>query len=266
MAKFLTTTGISHELEELIKDAEEWLLLISPFLQVNQRIRDLLTHKDKSNVIVEVVYGKSELSPEESDWLSSTPSIRTSYRTNLHAKCYLSEKKALLTSMNLYAFSQVNNLEMGVLVDRHEELYGAMHEEARRILEGAEEHRSPSAPTRSPRQRQKRVPRSKRAEPEREPARRGHRSGESPKKISRTAPAKARDGFCIRCSAKLPLDPTTPYCSTCHQSWSRYKNDSYTERVCHICGEAFETTMRRPACLLCYRKHKSNLRFSSEPS
>ncbi len=33
---------------------------------------------------------------------------------NLHAKCYLNEKAAIITSMNLYDFSQVNNNEMGV--------------------------------------------------------------------------------------------------------------------------------------------------------
>ena len=31
-------------------------------------------------------------------------SIQTLFRRNLHAKCYLNEKEALLTSMNLYEF------------------------------------------------------------------------------------------------------------------------------------------------------------------
>ena len=47
--------------------------------------------------------------------------IRTSYCKNLHAKCYLNGNRALLTSMNLYEFSQVNNHEIGVLVVREEE-------------------------------------------------------------------------------------------------------------------------------------------------
>ena len=93
MAKFLTTTGVSYELEELIRGAEERLVLISPFLRVNQRIRDLLADKDRLKIDTRVVYGKSELSPEQSEWLSSTPSIRTSYCSNLHAKCYLSEEE-----------------------------------------------------------------------------------------------------------------------------------------------------------------------------
>ena len=152
MAKFLTTTGVSYQLEELIRGAEERLVLISPFLRVNQRIRDLLADKDRLKIDTRVVYGKSELSPEQSEWLSSTPSIRTSYCANLHAKCYLSEKKALLTSMNLYEFSQVNNIEMGVLVDRDEDgpLYDAIYAEAQPSCGAARSmaRTSPEAPRR----------------------------------------------------------------------------------------------------------------------
>ena len=121
MAKFLTTTGISYRLEEIIKTAEERLVLISPFLRVNERIKELLEDKDRLKMDVRVIYGKNQLQPEENNWLESMASIRTSYCKNLHAKCYLNENEALLTSMNLYEFSQVNNNEMGILISREEE-------------------------------------------------------------------------------------------------------------------------------------------------
>ena len=70
-------------------------------------------------------------------------SIRTSFCKNLHAKCYLNENRALLTSMNLYEFSQVNNYEMGVLVVREEEreLYDEIYRESMRIVRSSEEIR-----------------------------------------------------------------------------------------------------------------------------
>lgn len=43
MAEFLTTTGVSAELEKVIKEAKQRIVLVSPYLKVNQRIRDLLT-------------------------------------------------------------------------------------------------------------------------------------------------------------------------------------------------------------------------------
>ena len=121
MAEFLTTTGISYRLEEIIKNARERLMIISPFLRVNDRIKELLEDKDRLKIDVRVIYGKNELQPTENNWLESMTSIRTSFCKNLHAKCYLNEDEALITSMNLYEFSQVNNNEMGIRVVREEE-------------------------------------------------------------------------------------------------------------------------------------------------
>ncbi|WP_123247265.1 hypothetical protein [Aeromonas dhakensis] len=41
MAKFLNTSATNYFLEELIKDAKERLILISPFLKLNARNADL---------------------------------------------------------------------------------------------------------------------------------------------------------------------------------------------------------------------------------
>ncbi len=42
MAKFLSTTGVSYHLEELIKETKDRLILISPYLQFNDRIKELI--------------------------------------------------------------------------------------------------------------------------------------------------------------------------------------------------------------------------------
>ena len=197
MAKFLTTTGVSYELEELIRGAEERLVLISPFLRVNQRIRDLLADKDRLKIDTRVVYGKSELSPEQSEWLSSTPSIRTSYCANLHAKCYLSEKKALLTSMNLYEFSQINTSRWVFLVDRGDDgqLYDAIYAEAQVILRGSEEHH-PDLP---------RAPRRLRSTKHEQIAKRGTPPNERRRDEGRSAPASRQRPMSAAGSASVAV-------------------------------------------------------------
>ncbi|WP_211230973.1 DNA repair protein [Chitinilyticum aquatile] len=92
---------------------------------------------------VRIIYGKSELQPEEISWLNELSYIRTSFCKNLHAKCYLNEEVCIVTSLNLYEFSQVNNNEMGVLIRRSEdaELYKDAYEEAQRIIRISEEVR-----------------------------------------------------------------------------------------------------------------------------
>ena len=127
MAEFLTTQGVSLRLSEIITNAQERLYLVSPYLQINQLLKERIEDKvNRSKIEIRVIY--REINPkqmEERKWLESMTSIKTSVRKNLHAKCYLNEKEALLTSMNLYEYSQEHNDEMGILVsvDHDPELY-----------------------------------------------------------------------------------------------------------------------------------------------
>lgn len=143
MAKFLNTSATNYFLEELIKDAKDRLILISPFLKLNDRIKELLADKNRLKIDVRIVYGKSELQPEEINWLKELTYIRTSFCKNLHAKCYMNEELCIIASLNLYEFSQVNNNEMGVLIRRTDdaELYRDAYEEAQRIIRISEEVR-----------------------------------------------------------------------------------------------------------------------------
>ena len=143
MAKFLNTSATNYFLEELIKDAKDRLILISPFLKLNDRIKELLSDKNRLKIDVRIVYGKSELQPEEINWLKELTYIRTSFCKNIHAKCYMNEELCIIASLNLYEFSQVNNNEMGVLIRRSEdsELYKDAYEEAQRIIRISEEVR-----------------------------------------------------------------------------------------------------------------------------
>lgn len=143
MAKFLNTSATNYFLEELIKNAKDRVILISPFLKLNDRMKELLSDKNRLKIDVRIVYGKSELQPEEISWLRELTYVRTSFCKNLHAKCYLSEDLAIITSLNLYEFSQVNNNEMGVLIRRSEdhELYMDAYEESQRIIRISDEVR-----------------------------------------------------------------------------------------------------------------------------
>lgn len=141
MAKFLDTTGVSYHLQQLINKANEKLVLISPFLKINERIKQSLEDKNRLKIDIRVVYGKNELQPDENNWLKSMSSIRSSFCKDLHAKCYLNETEAIITSMNLYEFSQVNNNEMGILVVKETDttLYKEIYDEVQRLIRISDE-------------------------------------------------------------------------------------------------------------------------------
>jgi len=83
------------------------------------------------------------LQPQEIEWLRGLTFIRASFCKNLHAKCYMNEEMCIVTSLNLYEFSQVNNNEMGILIRRGEDaqLYKDAYDEAQRIIRISEEIR-----------------------------------------------------------------------------------------------------------------------------
>lgn len=135
MAEFLDTTATSYYLEKLIKSARERLTLISPYFKLNPRIRQLIDDVSRQKIDIRIVYGKKEQN-EEIMRLRSFENIQITFCENLHAKCYLNEKACIVTSLNLYEFSQANNQEMGVLFRKSTdpELYRSVCDEAERIV------------------------------------------------------------------------------------------------------------------------------------
>jgi len=245
MAEFLDTNGVSYHLGKLVKNAKEKLILISPFLKFNDRIKEFLHDQDRLKLDIRLIYGKNELQPEENNWLRNLMSIRTSICKNLHAKCYLNENEAIITSMNLYEFSQQNNNEMGIYVTKEEdlELFEDIYKESMRLVRISDEIQITIS----------KVPK------------------EQPKKSTAAKPKpkpKAKpingSGHCIRCDTKIKLNPMAPYCKKCFSSWKKYENPDYKDNYCHICGKDNFSTIEKPSCYSCYKSNKSKLEFPVE--
>ncbi len=143
MAKFLNTSATNFYLEELIKNAKERLILISPYLRLNDRIKELLEDKNRLKIDIRIIYGKSDLHPDEIKWMQRLDYIRVSFCKNLHAKCYINEESCIISSLNLYEFSQVNNNEMGIFINKEEDIqvFKDAYEEAQRIIRISDEVR-----------------------------------------------------------------------------------------------------------------------------
>lgn len=143
MAKFLNTSATNFFLEELIKNAKERLILISPYLRLNDRIKELLEDKNRLKIDIRIIYGKSDLHPDEIKWMQKLDYVRISFCKNLHAKCYINEESCIISSLNLYEFSQVNNNEMGIFISKEENnsVFKDAYEEAQRIIRISDEVR-----------------------------------------------------------------------------------------------------------------------------
>ena len=238
MAEFQTTRAVTAGIDKIIREAEEKLVLISPYLRIDNTTRELLDDlNDKGIVTIHVIYGKNQLRTDENKWLNSLNSIKISFREDLHAKCYLNEKEALVTSMNLYAFSMQNNVEMGILVCKDEKEDEGLYKDILRHVEWIE----------------------RRSKTEKEPG----NARKSTRKKARKPQSASGKGFCIRCGIDIPVNPQKPYCFRHFKSWDRYKDDNYQEECCHTCSKEHQATMKKPVCISCYRKYKDVLEFAS---
>jgi len=135
MAKYLRTSGINAELDNLIKEARKELYIISPYLKLSDNMKELLNDKEREKVDVRIIFGKQELAPNEMVYLEKLKYVRLYFSKNLHAKCYLNESKMIIASMNLYEYSQKFNREMGVLFDTANEGDKEVYEEASSDIE-----------------------------------------------------------------------------------------------------------------------------------
>lgn len=226
MAKFLTTTAISYEIENTLKTARRKLVLISPYLQLSGTLLERLQDANRRNIDIFIVYGKNDLQPGEEAKLSQLSNIKLFFHKNLHAKCYYNEERAIVGSMNMYEFSEKNNREMGVLLCSYDDrdAFEEMVEEAESILNAAEE-KSLS----------------------------GNWASDSfSNSNSRNSFGSDENGYCIRCRDKIRNDPARPFCRECYQSWAQWEDDSYIENNCHNCGKSEQTSMARPLCRKCF--------------
>lgn len=110
-------------LESLITESKEKLILISPYIDLDVRIRTALQTKlESKDFQLTVVFGKNEeryfksIKRESLEFLMKFPNVEIRYEERLHAKFYMNDFHYMVTSLNLYDYSLAKNIEFGLLV------------------------------------------------------------------------------------------------------------------------------------------------------
>jgi phosphatidylserine/phosphatidylglycerophosphate/cardiolipin synthase-like enzyme len=227
MAEFLTTSGTSFYIEKIILESSRKLVLVSPYLKLSKILYERLKDSSIRGTRITIIYGKDELKPNEYNSLAELKNVSLYYFDNLHAKCYFNESMMVITSMNMYEFSEKTNREMGVLIDcvKDKELFEKAKMETESIIQSADFEQLKKQDRRSNAPAQGNNPASKNS---------GVR------------------GYCIRCETRIKLDPAKPYCADCYSIWANYSNPEYIETVCHQCGQFEKTSMAKPRCYTCF--------------
>jgi len=251
MAEFLTTHQIAANVESIIRDAKQKLVIVSPYIQLSKAFFGRLKDADERGVKIILIYGKDELKSTEKNQLLGLKNLALCFCENLHAKCYYNEDNMVITSMNMYEFSEKNNREMGVLIKSQEdpsvfkdavrEVQSMWRSSTKKEGKSYDYSREPTAESKQD------------TKPPTVPITEKMGAKDMLMGVLSTVLAGEKlDAYCIRCGDRLPFDPYRPLCDECYWSWAVYQNPSYPEHYCHSCGEQTKTTKDKPLCYLCY--------------
>ncbi len=286
MAKFLTGNELNSELEKIFERADEQIILISPFIKLHDRfISTLRTKKENHKLEIIIVFGKNEddlsksMKQDDFNFFKEFPNIQIRYERRLHAKYYANEASAILTSMNLYNFSQDNNIEAGVMTkatllgnlagnfmtnvtgedsfDRQAWSYFS------RVIEQSDLlfHKTPQYESAmlglTKKYKESKIEVDKLTEffSDKQKFETKYRKDNYEKKkveeLPAPQPTQAKSvggGYCIRTGKQIPFNAKRPFSDEAYKSWVQFSNEDYPEKFCHYSGEPSngETTFSKP--------------------
>lgn len=267
MAEFLKDSKLISAIEELIDKADDYLWLISPYIQLHDRIKDRLRlKKEKQNLHIIVVFGKNEadanksLSKEDFEFLKNFPNIFIGYEKRLHAKYYASEDFSIITSMNLHQFSQNNNIEAGIklksnkwfsssndgdvnvdaynyfldIIDNCQEIFNKESKFKSGLL-GLTSNYSHSEVIADNSEGFFRL-------------KDDFKGTKYSIRKKRETLQDVKQGFCIRTGKPIPFNPKRPMSDEAWKTWNQFKDVNYPEKYCHYSGEPSngETSYSKP--------------------
>jgi hypothetical protein len=121
--KIIPPYQITSEILNLIHEAEEYLILVSPYVNFNnwESIKVAIKNALDRNVKIKFytrLDNENFKSWEQIEALNIQPKLVK----NLHSKLYFNEKKGIVTSMNLLTSSNLNAMEFGAIYNTAEEL------------------------------------------------------------------------------------------------------------------------------------------------
>jgi phosphatidylserine/phosphatidylglycerophosphate/cardiolipin synthase-like enzyme len=222
------TYSISGEILNIISNAKVELFIISPFVQLDKldsseyfpnKFKDAIEYAIQKGVKIQFFTRESKKDDQNGvENIFKTfieKGCELFFVPTLHSKIYCNESEALITSMNMYLYSIENNDEIGVSLEKKEDV-----DEVKNYVNSL-------------------IPKAQRSI-----------NRESLPQSWKRFDAK---GYCICCNAEIEFDPTLTnlVCEKCFEINKKYYKGNY----CHFCGTyGTKDDPEMPLCKNCYYK------------
>lgn len=118
--KLIKPSEISSKIMSLIEESDQFVILVSPYVKISKwyKLLKKIDNLKSRNIPFEFIIRAGE--DATANELGSL-SYKYSSIKDLHAKLYLNEKYAIVTSLNLLSSSDINSLEIGYQTETPEE-------------------------------------------------------------------------------------------------------------------------------------------------
>ena len=291
ITELLHDKALNRGVLKLIDNARQFLILITPYFDPNDVLEDFLRKAVSRNVQICLIVRHEPKTPHDFIQrlckIAQHPCVTVKWVEWLHAKIYVSEKEAIISSLNLLKSSFQDSIESGTRFVAPSELYRNTKGRAdyiemqSKIPDFLLSHTSAGSSSSSS---------AGSAPPPAMPFAFGSGSP-TPKPASTlyslwpvnamsfssmgsstipSPPAKkqsafdlfARNGHCINCCtvSVLTID-IRPLCGKCYKS---HRSTSFEKnfRYCHVCGkDEPKKSMQKPLCRNCWQEFGHNFNF-----
>ncbi len=263
MTLILDTPGTNSLLGRIIDDAQKHILLISPSLNVNGKMRERLERAVSRGVSLFIIHSKGDADEDTLDWVKGLDNSNVACVADLHVRLYMSENGAIVSTMDVSDYDEMNHEEIGVIFDRRSEKqeykdllllalylvgsseieYGAWDTtEVERFMRGPMGlDISQIVQSKTPR-----------------------RTCVTTESITvGRAPTKCH---CIRCGRQILVDSGIVYCDRCFKSWSKRGNLDFVEITgyCHVCGEPYRASAKKSVCINCLYRYGDHIKGKTD--
>ncbi|OGO24730.1 MAG: hypothetical protein A2Z28_02920 [Chloroflexi bacterium RBG_16_51_9] len=244
MAEFLNTSAAYAAIEKIVDTANNKVVLISPYIQIPRPLLARLKYIDGKGKNIVVVCREGDLKADARDDLKQIRNLELRFDENLHAKCYFNEESMVISSLNLYDYSQQNNREMGILLSSKDgNIFAQALKEAEFIVDNAQKDSLRRSLFGFVREATSIIYSA---------------IDDDSKTTGRIKmPRRASNsGFCIRCGTHISQDIDHPLCEEHYKVWAQFKDPDYPEKYCYSCGKKSSTSMAKPECTSCHKSAK----------
>ena len=119
--QLINPNEIGTKISTLLVEADKTFISVSPYLDLSSW-KKMIKCLEKSSSKIDIFFYYREIKEIDKQLLNRI-NVKLIHVPNLHAKMYFNEKECIVSSMNLYEFSDLNSIEIATLYSKKEDYH-----------------------------------------------------------------------------------------------------------------------------------------------